>query len=163
MIELRAFKTSDTDLLVSYLNSPEVTRYITSAIAQPYTERDAQWWVEEGSELVHAKAIDFNGTLVGCISAKVGEFEYNRSAELGYWVARQYWNKGIASEAVKLFGDSLFSTTEINRLFVSVVAENAASLRVLEKNAYTTEGTHRQASFKPGRYFDEHCLAKLRG
>jgi len=162
MIKLRAFKASDTDLLVSYLNSPKVTRYITSAIAQPYTEGDAQWWVEEGSGIAHAKAIEFNGTLVGCISANVGEFEYSRSAELGYWVAREYWNKGIASEAIKLFTDSIFSSTDITRLFVSVVAENAASLRVLEKNAYTNEGTHRQASFKNGRYFDEHCLAKLR-
>jgi len=99
---------------------------------------------------------------VGCISANVGEFEYSRSAELGYWVAREYWNKGIASEAIKLFTDSIFSSTDITRLFVSVVAENAASLRVLEKNAYTNEGTHRQASFKNGRHFDEHCLAKLR-
>jgi len=162
MIKLRAFIASDTDLLVSYLNSSEVTRYITSAIAQPYTERDAQWWVEEGSGIAHAKAIEFNGTLVGCISAKVGEFEYNRSAELGYWVARGYWNKGIASEAVKLFTGSIFSSTDITRLFVSVVAENRATLRVLEKNAYTSEGTHRQASFKNGRYFDEHCLVKLR-
>lgn len=162
MIKLRAFKSSDTTLLVKYLNSVEVTRYITSAIAQPYTERDAQWWVDEGSCLGHAKAIEFNGTLVGCISVKLGEFEYSRSAELGYWVARDCWNKGIASEAVKRFSDSLFSSTDIHRLFVSVVTENMASLRVLAKNDFAVEGTHRQVSYKDGRYFDEHCLAKLR-
>jgi len=162
MIQLREFTCADTDLLMVYLNSSEVTQYMTGAIAQPYTEADAQWWIEQGSITGHVKAIELDGVFVGCISAAVGAFEYSHSAELGYWIGRQYWNKGTATDAVKVFTDLLFTTTDITRLFVSVVADNTASIRVLEKNGYTIEGTHNHASFKGGRYFNEHTFAKIR-
>ena len=161
MIKLRKFKESDTDLLISYLNISEVTKYITGSIPLPYTKSDAQWWIENSAKTEHIKAIEFNGTFVGCISAKIGEYEYNRSAELGYWVGREYWNKGIATEAVKEFTNMLFKTTNIVRLFVSVVSSNGASIRVLEKNGYTLDGILKKSSFKDGQYFDEHLISKI--
>lgn len=161
MIKLRQFKTSDTNKLIAFLNTPEVTQYITSAIPQPYTKDDAQWWVENTYMSETIKAIEFNGTLVGCISATIGENEYNRSAEIGYWIAQEYWNKGIATQAVKQFGDALIQNTNIVRLFVSVVSTNGASIRVLEKNGYTLDGVLVNASYKNGQFFDEHLLSKV--
>lgn len=163
MINLRPFKTADTDRLLSYLNDEAVTKYITDAISKPYTQSDAQWWIDVGSQSDYIKAIEFNGVFVGCISATVGSFEYGRSAELGYWLGREYWNQGIATEAVKVFTELLFKTPHIVRLFVSVVAQNGASVRVLEKNGYTHEGLLKQASFKDGQYFDECLLSKVSG
>ncbi len=161
MISLRPFQISDIELLVCYLNNSEVTTYITGAIPQPYTKSDATWWVENTATLETIKAIEFNGTFVGCISANLGEHEYSRSAELGYWIAKGYWNKGIATQAVKDFSNKLIETTDIVRLFVSVVSENGASLRVLEKNGYTLDGILKKASYKNGRFFDEHILSQV--
>jgi RimJ/RimL family protein N-acetyltransferase len=161
MIKLRQFKRSDTDLLVSYLNNPSVTQFVTSAIPQPYTLEDAIWWVENTAESEYINAIEFNGNLVGCISATQGEFEYSRSAELGYWVGEPHWNQGIATQAVREFTQYLFEALDFTRLFVSVVAQNKASICVLEKNGYTLDGVMKRASCKNGQFFDEHLLSKL--
>jgi len=161
MIALREFKTSDVSSLVSHLNNPQVTQYITAAIAQPYTIDDALWWIEHSNSQPHIKAITLDGEFVGCISAQQGLFEYSRSAELGYWIGQQHWNQGIATKAVELFSATLFSTTDFKRLFVSVVAANVSSIRVLEKNEFSLEGILKQASFKQGEFFDEHILSKI--
>lgn len=160
-IKLRGFNTSDADLLVDYLNDTKVTQYITAAIPHPYTNDDAMSWIEHGKKSDYIKAIEFDGVLVGCISAKRGEFEYSRGAELGYWIATEFWNQGIATQAIQEFSQQLFQTTNIVRLFVSVVAINHGSIKVLTKNGYELEGTLRKASYKNGRHYDEHILAKV--
>jgi ribosomal-protein-alanine N-acetyltransferase len=160
MIALRPFEEVDVPFLVEYLNDAKVTLFITGAIAQPYSLDDAQWWIKHSNCAEHIKAITYQGQFVGCISADVGLFEYNRSAELGYWIGQEYWNKGIATQAVEQFSAALINTTNIKRLFVSVVSANLASIRVLEKNDFVQEGTLKQASFKNGEFFDEHILAK---
>jgi len=161
MIKLRPFNTTDSDLLVSYLNDTRVTQYITAAIAQPYCSDDAQWWINVGSQSEYIKAIELDGTLIGCISADFGDFEYSRSAELGYWLGQDYWNRGIATQAVKIFTESLFNNTDVARLFVSVVSENKPSIRVLEKNGFSHDGLLKKVSFKNGQFFDECLLSKL--
>jgi RimJ/RimL family protein N-acetyltransferase len=160
-LTLRNFKSSDINLLVLYLNDPEVTKYITNAISQPYKKSDATWWINVGSKSPYIKAIEFNGTFVGCISATIGDFEYNRSAELGYWLAREYWNQGITTEVVKQFSNMIFNSGNIIRLFVSVVSLNKASICVLEKNNFTHDGLLKKASYKHGLYFDECLLSKV--
>jgi len=161
MIKLRPFNTTDSDLLVSYLNDKTVTQYITAAIAQPYSSDDALWWITVGSQSEYIKAIELDGTLIGCISADFGDFEYSRSAELGYWLGSDYWNRGIATQAVKIFTQSLFNSTDVARLFVSVVSDNISSIRVLEKNGFSHDGLLKKVSFKNGHFFDECLLSKL--
>ncbi|WP_299270043.1 GNAT family protein [uncultured Psychrosphaera sp.] len=161
MISLRQFQTSDAELLVSYLNTPEVTQYITASIPTPYTNTDALWWIEHANQSEYIQAIEYKGEFIGCISATVGQFEYANSAELGYWIGKAFWNLGITTEAVKQFVELLFGTNKLNRLFVSVVAKNIASIRVLEKNGFVYEGTLKHASHKNGQYFDECLMAKL--
>jgi len=163
MIKLRRFNASDTELLMEYLNNPEVTRYISGAIPKPYTKADAQWWVAHSETEETIKAIEYEGVLVGCISATRGAFEYSRSAELGYWVAEDYWNKGIATQAVKELSGLLFQTTDLARLFVSVVSLNGASIKVLEKNGYSLEGMLKKASYHHGRFYDEQLMSKVTG
>jgi RimJ/RimL family protein N-acetyltransferase len=162
MIKLRTFNTTDCDLLVSYLNDNTVTQYITAAIPQPYSNDDAQWWVNVGSKSAYIKAIELDGTLIGCISADFVQFEYIRSAELGYWLGTAYWNRGLATQAVKIFTQSLFNNTDVVRLFVSVVSDNKPSIRVLEKNGFSHEALLKKASFKKGLFFDECLLSKLK-
>jgi RimJ/RimL family protein N-acetyltransferase len=161
-ITLRDFNASDTSLLSSYLNDSEVTKYITAEIPQPYKKSDANWWVNIGSKSEYIKAIEVNGVFVGCISATIGKFEYSHSAELGYWIGRKYWSQGIATEAVKKISAIIFNTSNIIRLFVSVVSLNKASIRVLEKNNFIHEGLLKKASCKHGLYFDERLLSKIK-
>ena len=101
MVLLRDFTENDTGRLVTILNDDAVTRFLSTKIASPYTKEDALWWVTEGSKGDLVKAISVNDSLVGCIGVNRGEFEYQKSGEIGYWLAKEYWRQGIASSAIQ--------------------------------------------------------------
>ncbi len=162
MITLREFKEEDTAQLTHILNEPEVVKYLSSKIPKPYTLQDAQWWISTGSKFGIVKAIECNGTLIGCIGADRGEFEYQRSAEIGYWIAKDYWRQGVATQAISELIPLIFTTTDIVRLFASVFSENTASMRVLDKCGLKLEAIHKKAIYKDGKFYDNHIFSILK-
>ena len=163
MIELRELKSDDREWLVRYLNNEQLVRYLASRIPQPYSFEDASWWVEVGSkEGAFVRAITFNGAFCGVIGVYTKEAEYAHAAELGYWVAQEYWNQGIASKAVTEFTELVFATTDIQRLYAVVSAPNLASIQVMNKAGYSLEGILRKSVQKQGQFYDEHLFAKIR-
>ncbi|TWH76616.1 hypothetical protein LX59_00661 [Azomonas agilis] len=75
MLILREYREADIPLLVDYLNDLRVRQYLTSAIPDPYKERDAEFWVKKGSKEHIIRAIEFNGQYVGDIGAFLGRLE----------------------------------------------------------------------------------------
>lgn len=67
MVELREFKTNGASLLQVYLNNPNVTKFLTSSIPQPYGKEDAEWWINEGSEGGIFRAIEYERVFIGSI------------------------------------------------------------------------------------------------
>ena len=163
MIELRDFLDTDIDTIAKHANNFNVSRYMASRMPYPYTKEDAIWWVEIGSkEIGLNKAIDLDGECIGVVGVQFGEFELQYSAEIGYWIAEDYWGKGIGTEAVLKMTHNVFFDTNIVRLFAPVFGPNKASMRVLEKCGYTLEAIHRKAAFKNSEFMDEHVLVKFR-
>ena len=156
MIELRNFISEDEDLLVSYLNEESVTEYISARLPQPYTKEAAAWWISTGSTIGIVKAIANNGVLVGSISAIVGEFERQKSAEIGYWLAKPFWGQGFASQALAEFSKTIFQNTDIVRLYAPVFEGNVASARVLEKCGFKLEAILEKAIYKNDKFYNEH-------
>lgn len=162
MITLRDFKEEDTSALLTILNEPKVVKYLSSRIPKPYTLEDAHWWVFTGSKIGIVKAIEYNGTLIGCVGADRGVFEYQRSAEVGYWIAKDYWGQGFATQAIKQFIPCVFETSDIVRLFASVFSPNTASERVLTKCGFTLEAIQKRAIFKEGEFYNSHLFSLLK-
>jgi len=161
MITLRAFQVTDKPLLVQYLNNENVTKYLSARIPQPYTMDDAEWWIEAGCKNGFTRAIIYKDMLIGSIAAIPGEFERERSAEIGFWLAEPFWGKGLTSTALDIFSTYIFNHTKISRLNASVFSPNKESMRVLEKCGYKLEGIFEKSLFKKGHYFNEHYYAKL--
>lgn len=161
MVTLRCFAEPDIPLLLDYLNNPKVTWYLTSHIPQPYTLNDAEWWIREGSTQGMVRAIESEGTLVGCVGATPEQFEYSRNAEIGYWLAKPFWGKGIATHALAQMTAEVFSTTQIARLYAYVFEGNAASQRVLEKCGYRQEALLEKAVFKRGAFSNAWLYAAI--
>ena len=162
MIKLRKFQQHDQADLVRILNDAEVNKFLSARIPVPYTDEDAKWWISTGSQMGTIRAIEYNGTLVGCIGVSRGEFEYSRSGEIGYWVAKEYWRKGIATYAVNALTSYIFENTDIIRLFGAVFSHNAASKGVLKKCGYSLEAIHKKAMFKNDEFYDNHLYCKLK-
>ncbi|GEK11341.1 GNAT family N-acetyltransferase [Pseudoalteromonas peptidolytica] len=162
MFQLREFNTNDVAPLVAILNDPEVTRYLSTKIPQPYTQQDALWWIEEGSKQGYIRAICDGQQLIGCIGVNPGEFEYQCSGELGYWLAKSHWGRGITHQAVLQIVTAVFNDTNIARVFASVFDENHASIKLLKKSGFEQEAILKRAIFKAGHFYDCHIFSVLK-
>jgi RimJ/RimL family protein N-acetyltransferase len=85
-----------------------------------------------GDETVTAKTILYNGQVAGNIVS----WEHADQQEVGYWLGKAYWGKGIASQAFAAF----LLIVKIRPLFAHVAKHNIASLRVLRKCGFTIAG-----------------------
>jgi RimJ/RimL family protein N-acetyltransferase len=162
MVLLRDFTNDDIDSLVAILNDDAVTRFLSSKIASPYTKDDALWWITDGSVGDLVKAISVNDELVGCIGVNRGEFEYQKSGEIGYWLAKEYWRQGIMSSAIEQMSRHVFLNTDIVRLFASVFSGNQASMQLLLSAGFKQEAILDKAIYKNGHFFNNHVFAKRR-
>ena len=106
--------------------------------------------------------IEYRNNFAGSVGAIPLTGEHRFSATIGYWIAEEYWAKGIASKALKMLTNEIFSTTDIVRLAAQVYSPNIASMKVLEKSGYCQEAILHQSIFKNGEFYDDHIYAKLK-
>ena len=93
----------------------------------------AHWTKILADENVTKKTVLFDGRVAG----NVVSFERDGEREVGYWIGREYWGKGVATEALSRF----LGHVEVRRpLYAGVAKRNVASVRVLEKCGFTIVG-----------------------
>lgn len=167
-IHLTPYRLSDKAALVEYIDDEEIHRN-TLAIPYPYTERDADEWLELTQQefekyRLHANWVIRNrkGKLIGCIGRQMLYGKTGHTDEVGYWLARPYWGKGIMTEVVKVFCDYWFEKGPLIRFTAAVFAYNRASARVLEKAGFEREGYLKKHYYKNGEYLDGILYAKLK-
>ena len=100
----------------------------TQMAAFPARDRQAfmaHWAKILGDETLITQTVLFDGHVAG----NVVSFELAGTRNVGYWIGRQYWGKGIASAALAAFLDQV----QARPLYAHVAKHNRASLRVLEK------------------------------
>ena len=87
------------------------------------------------------------GRVIGVITlAKVDR--QNRSAEIGFWIGKKYWGRGLTSEAVRLALKYGFEELELHRIYAWTFEKHIASRRVMEKSGFKLEGVMREAVLK---------------
>ncbi|MCY9381596.1 GNAT family N-acetyltransferase [Bacillus inaquosorum] len=89
-------------------------------------------------------------TLVGIIET----MDFNQQVNMvtiGYYLAEEYWGKGIATESVSTMISFLFEKANVNRIQAEVMPANEASKKILLKNNFMKEGLVRQASYWSGK------------
>lgn len=86
----------------------------------------------------------------------------SRGLELGYVLAKAYWNLGYMTEAVRAVVDWAMEQSTIHRVWAVCDVENRSSARVLEKSGLQREGLLRRWSTHPNlgtEPRDCHCYA----
>lgn len=161
---LRKWRDTDAPSLASAANNPKIFANLRDAMPSPYTLKDARDYihlcVNADENLKLLRAIDIEGRAVGAIGVFVGSDIYSRSAELGYWLAEEYWGQGVTTAAVGQICRETFEREDIVRIFAEPFARNTASRRVLEKNGFVLEGVMKKGAFKNGEYLD-WCMYAL--
>jgi RimJ/RimL family protein N-acetyltransferase len=87
---------------------------------------------------------------------------YNRDAEVGYWLLRSRWGRGLATEAVRLVCAFGFPSLRLHRIQAFAAVGNTRSDRLLRRLGFRCEGRSRQ-SFRSARgWGDERSYGLLR-
>ncbi len=161
---LREWRKGDEPSLVRHANNRNVWINVRDSFPYPYRQSDARAWIRlaghEGMNQVFA--IDVDGFAVGAIGIRPGEDVYYLSAEIGYWLGEEYWNRGIMTEAVVAIADYGFNMLGMWRVYAEVFEWNAASMRVLEKAGFVREGVLRKSATKNRQTIDQVMYAKVR-
>lgn len=151
--------------IARYADDPQIAANLRDVFPSPYTREDAVWFVRdcmerEASQL--CRAIVVGGEAVGCVSVQPQGDIYRRSGELGYWLARPFWGRGIMTGAISRICSEAFRRFDLLRIYAEPFARNAGSRRVLEKNGFQLEGILRQSVVKNGEIEDSCIYALLR-
>jgi RimJ/RimL family protein N-acetyltransferase len=167
LVNLRGFKRSDAASIQGYANDPQVVRYLPR-MPHPYGPEDARRWINFAQLTARKDSAYFFGIehaerreVVGGIGLKQ-VFCQDQATEIGYWLARPFWGKSIATEAVRLILEFSFETLKLHRVFAVTHQENVGSSRVLEKNGFMREGTFRKSAKIGDHWQDLYSYGILR-
>ncbi len=166
-LRIRKFQAGDEESLRKNISDVEVARN-TLIIPYPYTKNDARKWIRHNLRLSKKRkpeevnfAIDIEGEVVGGIGlARINRTDNN--AEIGYWLAREYWKRGIMTKAVRQIAKFGFEKLKLKRIYAYIFVSNRASKRVLHKAGFELEGKMKKCKLKKKKYYDAFLYAKIK-
>lgn len=141
---LRQWTSGDLPFVVAACQDPEVSRY-SPVIPFPYTESDAVSWFEsQEPRRLAGDGLDFavvharTGARLGAVGVKIDALL--RSAEVGYWLAREARGHGYVTSAVRAIARWVFDDLGLARLELTTDPDNLSSQRVAERCGFRREG-----------------------
>lgn len=153
---LRPWHLTDAADLVRCANDRNIWQNLRDTFPHPYTLEDAEYFLAAVSDNQHDLHLTFDvqGVATGSIGVHFKTDVRRRSAEIGYWLAREHWGQGLATAAVRTASAYVLANFDICRLYAIVFATNVASARVLEKAGYEQEALLRRSITKDGCTLD---------
>ncbi len=155
---LREHRLLDQEAVFSVFADEVVTRYY---LVTPFTEMSqAQNVVQSRIDCFYTEqgirwAITRHGE--GVLLGSCGFSDWQRgqgTAELGYELARPYWNQGIMTEALQACLAYAFTVCDLTRIEARILPENAASRRVLQKLGFQWVTLQEKGGYLNGRHYD---------
>ena len=123
-VRLRSVDERDLVVFFDHQADPQAVEMA----AFPARDKDqfaAHWARVRADDSLVARTIVVGGLVAG----NIGSWQQDGQQLLGYWVGREWWGRGVATQAVALLVDEL----AIRPLYAHVARHNVGSIRVLEK------------------------------
>lgn len=157
-LTIRAPQPADADAIAAGLADYEVARMLTR-VPSPFFRQDALDWLGGLPNGIGSQGCAFAVTLdeapVGCIG-----FDWRpRGIELGYWLGRPYWRRGLMSEAVSAALGWYFAEVPGGIVHSGALSDNAASLKLQQKLGFAVVGLSNAFSLARNR---SHQLIETR-
>ena len=164
-LKLRKLGLSDAANLFDVCKNPRVSRFVLwdyhmsiqetrsylRMVQRAYREDECAPW-----------GIQFEGRIIGTI----GFVQVDRRsgiAEVGYSLGEAYWNKGLATEALKAVLRFGMGEGNLERIEAMHDVRNPASGAVMKKSGMHMEGVLRRRVFLKGEWADVALYAIVRG
>jgi len=162
---LRNWEEKDAERLASIANNKKIADNLQDNFPHPYSLDDAKEFIS--STMQKGKdsepfAIEINGIIVGSICATFKDNVRSKNVEIGYFLAEEYWGRGIIPDAIKCITGYLFENYDIIRVYAKTYSTNKNSRRVLEKAGFRLEAILKKGVFKNGIFQDDCIYAILR-
>jgi len=139
---LRQMEMADVDYLMGIFSDPVAMRYYPGIKSWQEVEEWVRWTLasyrDHGFGLWVAILKD-SGEFAGQCGLTVQEVEGKEEVEIGYLFLREFWGRGLATEAATAVRDHGFHKLGYERLVSLVDPRNLASRRVAEKTGLTLE------------------------
>lgn len=163
---IRKWELSDAKYLAAALSNKKVQDNLRDGLPYPYTEQDGKEFISAMLSADENETFAFAITVDNMVLGSIGIFRqgniHRQTAELGYYIAEEYWGKGIMTEAVKQICEYVFANSDIIRIYAEPFAYNIASCRVLEKVGFQYEGTLRSNAVKNSKVIDMKMYSLLK-
>lgn len=164
-LHLRKMAPADAPYLYSIWSDPDVTKFMN--IERFNDQSQAVDIIHYLDTLAHeGKAYRYSiiekesNRVIGSCGYNTIDFE-NEKTEIGYDLAKSYWGKGFAAEALSALINQAFHSLQLNRIEAKVEPENVNSIKLLSKLNFTFEGTLRQYEKSKGNFIDLSMYSRL--
>jgi RimJ/RimL family protein N-acetyltransferase len=160
---LRPWKKEDARQLAVIANNKKIWDNLRDSIPYPYSIKDAENWIAHcrAQKTVLNFAVIYNAALTGSIGCTLKTDVYRKSMEIGYFIGEQYWNLGIATQAVRIILGYIEKQFDAVRLYAEVYAHNKASMQVLRNNGFYLESIRRKSAVKNNILIDDYVWVRL--
>lgn len=156
---LREFVTDDWPHVLAYQRDPRYLKFYPWNDRTEAEVRDfVQMFVEQQTErprrrFLLAITLPGSGRLIGNCGIR-RKPENDHEADIGYEVAPEHWDQGYATEAALAMLDFGFRELGLHRISSWCIADNSASVKVLEKAGLRLEGRLRENEYFKNRWWD---------
>ena len=163
---LRDFLEGDWRAVLAYQEDPRYLRFYEWSRRTPKDVRAfVGQFIAQQHETPRAKfqlaiTLRATGRLMGTCGIRL-ERSGAHEADIGYELAPDFWGHGYATEAARAVAGWGFSHLLLHRVTAWCIAENAGSVRVLEKLGMRREGRLRDKHYFKGRWWDVLLYAIL--
>jgi [ribosomal protein S5]-alanine N-acetyltransferase len=162
---LRPWSVKDAFRLAIIANNKNIADNLRDLLPHPYSLSDAQSWLNSVipvNDPPRFFAVISDNQLAGSIGIVTKEDIYRKNVEIGYFLAEEYWGKGIMTKAVKAVTAYAFSTFDIVRVYAESFGDNPGSRRTLEKAGFICEAVLKNSIIKNGVVKDSCIYSVLK-
>ena len=151
-VVLRNVTEADIPIFFEIQLDPLANHIVASTVENPadFAAFTAKWTTILANDRITKQTV----LVDGCVAGSVLCYEQCGKLAVGYWLAREYWGRGIATRALSEF----LRSVKTRPLYARVAKDNRASLRVLEKCGFTITGEDKGFSNARGVEVEEFVL-----
>ncbi len=153
-------KENDLEDIVLQLNITSEFSENTLNIPFPYKKEDAEFWIKEIVRRGFENETNYTFAIRNIESLKliggigIHTDRKHQKAEVGYWLGKDFWNKGYVSESLKAIIKFGFLNLGLNKIYATHYPHNPASGKVMQKCGMRKEAEMKQEFFKNGKFLD---------
>lgn len=160
MIALRELQEKDAPLMLEWMHDSDIQSCFKKNMLSATLE-DARAFclganipsVIKNGDNLHFAIVDESDEYLGTISLKDISID-NGSAEYAIATRAKIHGQGIATEATNLLLEKAFKEYNLHRVYLNVLAGNAAAIRLYERCGFTLEGEFREHLRMGGKYMN---------